>query len=122
MLQTESRVKIVDNTWAKTWLVIRVIKWSSAKFAYVWDKVVIAVKTASTWWQVSKWDVVRAVVVRTAKEIRRSDGTYIRFEDNAVAIIDKEWKPKWKRIFGPVAKELREKGFREVANMAEEII
>jgi len=121
MLQTESRVKIVDNTWAKTWLIIGLIKWN-ASFATVWDKVVIAVKSALPSSTYNKWDVVRAVIVRVAKEIRRKDGSYIRFEDNAVAIIDKEWAAKWKRIFGPVAKELREKGFKNIANMAEEII
>lgn len=122
MIQNESKVKIIDNTWAKTWKVIRILKWSFTNFATVWDKVVIAVKTASPSWQVWKWEVSRAVVVRTRKEIRRPDWTYIRFEDNAVALIDKDWNPKWKRIFWPVAKELRLKWFRPVANIAEEVI
>lgn len=122
MIQNESAVKIVDNTWAKTWKVIRILKWSRARFASVWDKVVIAVKSAATGWQINKWDVAWAVVVRTRKEIWRKDWTYIRFGDNAVAIIDKEGMPKWKRIFGPVARELREKGFYKVATLAEEII
>ena len=123
MIQNESAVRIVDNTWAKTWKVIRVLKWSFPTYATVWDKVVIAVKSAVPGWQVSKWDVVRAVVVRTRKEIKRPDWSYIRFEDNAVALISKEWwDPRWKRIFWPVAKELRTKGFKSIANMAEEII
>jgi large subunit ribosomal protein L14 len=122
MIQNESKVKIADNTWWKIWKVFRVLNWSKWRFARMWDKVVISIKEASTTWQVSKWDVVRAVVVRARKEMKRNDGTYIRFEDNAVAIIDKEGKPKWKRIFWPVARELREKGFKEVANIAEEII
>lgn len=122
MIQNESKVKIVDNSWAKTWKVIRVLKWPFWWFATVWDKVVIAIKTANPIWQIWKWEVSWAVVVRTRKEIRRDDGTYIRFEDNAVALIDKECSPLWKRIFWPVAKELRSKWFRTVANIAEEVI
>lgn len=122
MIQNETAVKIVDNTWAKIWKVIRILKWSRARFATIWDKVVIAIKNAATWGQISKWDVAWAVVVRTRKEIRRKDWTYIRFGDNAVAIIDKEWMPRGKRIFWPVARELREKWFYKVATLAEEII
>lgn len=122
MLQNESLVRIVDNTWAKLWKVIRIIKWSRARFAYLWDKVVLAVKEATPGWQISKWDVVRWVIVRTKKEVWRNDWTYIRFEDNAAAIIDKQWNPKWKRIFWPVGKELRDKWFKALANLAEEVI
>lgn len=122
MIQNESLVKIVDNTWAKSWKVVRILKWSNAKFAYIWDKVVVAVKTAIPGWMIEKWEVVRWVIVRVKKEIWRKDWSYIRFEDNAIALIDKEWNPRWKRIFWPVARELREKWFRSLANMAEEII
>ncbi len=122
MIQNESNVKVADNTWAKTWKVIRIIKSSNSRFAYVWDIVVIAIKSALPSSQIEKWDVSRAVLVRSRKEIGRKDWTYVRFEDNAVALIDKEKAPKWKRIFWPVAKELREKWFRTVANLADEII
>ncbi len=122
MIQNLSKVVIADNTGWKIWQVIRVLNWSNARFARVWDKVVIAVKKALPWGQLEEGDVVWAVVVRTKKEIKRKDWTYVRFSDNAVAIIDKEWNPRGKRIFWPVAREVREKGFRQVANMAEEII
>ncbi len=122
MIQNLSKVVIADNTGGKVWQVIRVLNGSNWRFARVWDKVVIAVKKALPWWQLEEGDVVWAVVVRTRKEIRRKDWTYVRFSDNAVAIIDKEGNPKGKRIFGPVAREVREKWFRQVANMAEEII
>lgn len=122
MLQQESRVIIADNSWWRTGKVIRVLKWSGSKTATVWDRVVIAIKTASPGWAVEKWTVHRAVVVRVRKEIRRQDGTYIRFGDNAVALINKTLDPLGKRIFGPVAWELREKWFKKLATMAEEVI
>ena len=122
MIQNESKVKIIDNTWAKTAKVIRILKWSFTNFATVGDRVVVAIKSAIPGWQVAKWDVSWAVVCRTRKEIKRMDGTYIRFEDNAVALIDKDLKPKGKRIFWPVAKELRTKWFKSIANIAEEVI
>ncbi|MEF2175746.1 MAG: 50S ribosomal protein L14 [Candidatus Absconditabacteria bacterium] len=122
MLQNESLVRIVDNTGAKLGKVIRIIKGSRARFAYLGDKVVLAVKEATPGGQISKGDVVRGVIVRTKKEVGRNDGTYIRFEDNAAAIIDKQGNPKGKRIFGPVGKELRDKGFKALANLAEEVI
>lgn len=122
MIQNESVVNVVDNTWAKLAKVIRVLKWSNGRFATIWDIVVVAILDAAKGWQYDKGDVAWGVVVRTRKENRRPDGTYVRFEDNAIAIIDKEKNPKWKRIFWPVAKELRTKGFRNIANLAEEII
>jgi large subunit ribosomal protein L14 len=122
MIQNESVVNIADNTGAKTWLVIRVLKWSRTRFATVGDKVVVAVKSVASTSNLEKGAVMRWVVVRTRKEIRRPDGSYLRFEDNAIALINKSWDPIGKRIFGPVARELRLKGFRAVANMAEEII
>ncbi len=122
MIQQESKVIVADNSWAKTAKVIRVLKWSRTRFATVGDKVVVAIKTSSPTGQIDKWSVQRWVVVRVKKEIRREDGTYLRFEDNAIALIDKSWAPLWKRIFWPVARELRAKWFRSLATMAEEII
>lgn len=122
MIGQESSVIVADNTWAKTAKVIRVLKWSSARFATVGDKVVVAVKTASASWTIEKGEVCRWVVVRVRKEVKRSDGTYIRFNDNAIALINKTHEPLGKRIFGPVARELREKGFKRLATMAEEIV
>lgn len=122
MIQNESKVKIADNTGWKEGQVIRVLKGSNARFAWVWDIVVIAIKSASTWGQVEKWEVSHAVVVRTRAPIKRADWTTLRFDDNAVALIDAKKVPKGKRIFGPVAKELRDKGFKSVAILAEETI
>lgn len=122
MIQNESKVKIVDNTGGKTWKVIRVLKGHLWKSATVGDVVVIAVKSATPSGQIEKWQVVRAVVVRVTKEVKRTDGSYIRAEDNAVAIVDEEGNPKGKRIFGPVFRELREKGFKPVANLADDVI
>jgi len=121
MIQQESRVVIVDNSWAKTWKVIRVLKWTNSKSASVWDKVVIAIKTTQATSNIDKWSVQRAVVVRVRKEIWRKDGTYIRFSDNAVVLISKTLDPLGKRVFWPVAKEIREK-FRRIATMADEVI
>lgn len=122
MIQNESMVVVADNTGAGRGKVIRILKGSRSRFATVGDKVVIAIKSASPNGQIEKASVQWAVVVRVRKEITRPDGTYIRFDDNAVAIIGKDGAPKGKRIFGPVARELRAKGFRTVANLAEEII
>lgn len=122
MLTNESKVIITDNTWWKIWKIIRVKKWSNARYAEVWDVVVLTVKKASVWWQVKPWDVVWWVVVRTKRNIKRKDWTVVRFEDNAVALINKDWTPRWKRVFWPVAREVREKWFRSLANLAEEII
>lgn len=122
MLNNESLVKIADNTWAKTWKIIRVLKGSKPGAARIGDKVVIAVKTAATGWIVGKSDVSWAVIVRARKEIGRNDGSYIRFWDNAVVLIDKDGNPKGKRIFWPVGKEVRERGFLKVATLADEII
>lgn len=122
MIGQESTVVIADNSGAKTGKVIRVLKGSGSKMATVGDKVVIAIKTASSTGQIEKWSVQWAVVVRVRKEIRREDGTYLRFNDNAVVLINKTKDPIGKRIFWPVARELREKWFRRIATMAEEII
>lgn len=122
MIWNESKVVIADNTGAKVGKIIRVKKWSNARYATVGDVVVLAVKKAIPWSQVEEGDVVWGVVIRTKREIRRKDWTKVRFWDNAVALINKDWEPKWKRIFGPVAREVREKWFRQLANLAEEVI
>lgn len=126
MLKNESVVVVADNTWAKKAKIIRILKGSAGKTATVWDSVVVAVKSAMTNGSVKKWQVTRAVVVRVKKEIPRKDGSYIRFGDNAVILMTKndkwEMSPIGKRIFGPVAKELRELWYRNITNMAEEVL
>ncbi len=122
MIQQESNVIVADNTWAKTAQVIRVLGGSTVKRATVGDVVVVAIKSASPTGQIENASVQWGVVVRTKKELARNDGSYVRFEDNAIAIIGKNFEPIGKRIFGPVAKELRDKGFKKVATIAEEIV
>jgi len=122
MIQQESNVIVADNTGAKTAQVIRVLKWSTWKIATVGDIVVVAIKSATPSGQIAKASVQWWVVVRTRKEIRRPDGTYVRFDDNAIALVGKNKEPLGKRVFGPVARELREKWFKAVAVMAEEIV
>ena len=122
MLQTESEVIVADNTGAKSWQIIRILKGSTAKKATVGDRVVIAIKSVSTSSTFKKGDVARAVIVRTKKGVARKDGSYLKFADNAVAIINKDNEPLGKRIFGPVARELRDTGFKDVATLAEEVI
>ena len=126
MLKVESVVTVADNTWAKKAKIIRILKWSTWSTATVWDSVVVAIKTAMPNGNVKKWQVVKALVVRTKKEVSRKDGTYIRFWDNAVILMTKneKWErnPIWKRIFGPVARELRDLGYKNVTNMAEEVL
>lgn len=126
MIQNESKVIITDNSGAKKGKVIRILKGSNAKSATIGDRVVIAIKEASSTSAVEKGWVSWAVIVRTKKEISRPDGTYIRFSDNAVVLVakDQKWeiKPVGKRVFWPVAKELRDKGFKDIASQAEEVI
>ncbi|MFC2695539.1 MAG: 50S ribosomal protein L14 [Candidatus Absconditicoccaceae bacterium] len=125
MLQQESLVVVADNTQAKKAKIIRVLKGSYGRIAHVGDRVVVAIKDAAPTASVKKGQVVQAVVVRTKKEIARKDGTYIRFADNAVVLLTKDAKgnmnPIGKRVFGPVARELREK-YRPITNMAEEVL
>ncbi len=121
MIQHETRVLVADNSGAKEALVFGIIKGNS-KSATVWDVVMVAIKKVLPNGALKKWDVSRAVIVRTVKEIRRKDGTYLRFWDNAVALISKEGKPLGKRIFWPVARELREKWYKDIASLAEEVI
>jgi large subunit ribosomal protein L14 len=123
MIQTETRLKIADNTGAREISVIRVLGGSVRKYGRVGDIVVASVKTAAPHGSVKKKEVIRAVVVRTAKEWRREDGSYIRFDDNAAVILDTDLKnPKGTRIFGPVARELREKGFMKIVSLAPEVL
>jgi large subunit ribosomal protein L14 len=123
MIQQESRLRVADNTGAREVLVIRVLGGSRRKFGSVGDMIIATVKAATPQGSVKKGDIVRAVVVRTAKEYRRQDGSYIRFDDNAAVILDGQTKnPKGTRIFGPVARELREKGFMKIVSLAPETL
>lgn len=123
MIQQESRLKVADNTGAREILVIHVMGGSSRRYGAVGDIVVGAVKVATPHGAVKKSDIVRAVVVRCAKEWRRDDGSYIRFDDNAAVILDTDGKnPKGTRIFGPVARELRERGFMKIVSLAPEVL
>jgi len=122
MIQQESMVKVADNSGAKTGLVIRVLGGTRRRYAGLGDIVIIAVKTALPNGTVKKSDVARAVVVRTVKETRRKDGTYIRFDENAVVIITDAGEPKATRIFGPVARELREKKYMKIVSLAPEVL
>ena len=122
MIQQETRCKVADNTGAKEVLCIRVLGGSARRYAGVGDVIVGTVKDALPGGAVKKGDVVRAVVVRTAKERRRPDGSYIRFDDNAVVIINEQKNPRGTRIFGPVARELREKKFMKIISLAPEVL
>ena len=122
MIQQETRLKVADNTGAKEILVIRVLGGSRQRYARVGDVVIATVKKAVPGGAVSKGDVVRAVVVRTRKEHRRPDGSYIRFDDNAAVIINEQGNPRGTRIFGPVARELRDKNFMKIVSLAPEVL
>lgn len=122
MLQQESRLKVADNTGAREILVIRVLGGSKRRYARVGDVVVATVKQAIPNSPVKKGEVVKAVVVRTRKEIRRPDGSYIRFDDNAAVLINEQMNPRGTRIFGPVARELREKQFMKIVSLAPEVL
>ena len=122
MIQQESVVKVADNSGAKKALVIRVLGGTRRRYAGLGDKVVVAVKDALPNGTVKKSDVARAVVVRTVKETRRKDGSYIKFDENAVVIIDDKGEPKATRIFGPVARERREKRYMKIVSLAPEVI
>ena len=122
MIQTESRLSVADNSWAKEVLCIKVLWGSHRRYASVGDVIVCTVKKADPNGQVKKKKVVKAVVVRTAKEIRRKDWSYIRFDDNSCVIIDDNNIPRWTRIFGPVARELRAKGYQKIVSLAPEVL
>ena len=122
MIQQESVLRIADNTGAKAALCIRVLGGSGRRYARVGDLIVATVKDAIPNAGIKKGTVVRAVVVRTRKEIRRRDGTYIRFDDNAAVIVDENGEPKGTRIFGPVGRELREKKYMKIVSLAPEVL
>jgi large subunit ribosomal protein L14 len=122
MIQQESRLKVADNSGAREVLCIRVLGGSTRRYAGIGDVIVCAVKDAIPNGTVKKGEVVKAVVVRTRKAARRADGTYIRFDDNACVIIDANRQPRGTRIFGPVARELREKRFMRIVSLAPEVL
>jgi large subunit ribosomal protein L14 len=122
MIQQESRLGVADNSGAKEVLVIRVLGGTRKKYASIGDKVVVTVKAALSSSSMKKGTVSKAVIVRTKKEIRRKDGSYIRFEDNAVVLLNNQDEPRGTRIFGPVARELREKQFMKIVSLAPEVI
>lgn len=122
MIQQETRLTVADNTGAKSLLAFKVLGGSGKKFAGVGDLVVCSVKSAIPGGSVKKGDVVRAVIVRTKKEFRRPDGSYIRFDENSAVILDEKGELRGTRIFGPVARELREKGYMKIISLAPEVL
>ncbi len=122
MVQQESVLKIADNTGARKALVIRVLGGSRRRYARLGDIVVVTIKDALPTGQVKKGDVVKAVIVRTVKETRRRDGSYIRFDENAAVLINDAREPRGTRIFGPVGRELREKRFMKIVSLAPEVL
>lgn len=122
MLQQESRALVADNSGAKEVLVIRVLGGTGRRYAHIGDKVIVSIKSAIPSGNVKKGTVSRAVVVRTRKETRRADGSYIRFDDNAVVLLTATDEMRGTRIFGPVARELREKKFMKIVSLAPEVL
>lgn len=122
MVQQESRLKVADNSGAKEVLCIRVLGGTGKRYAYIGDTIIVSIKSAISSSSVKKGTVSKAVVVRTKKEIRRKDGSYVRFEDNAAVLLNDNNEPKGTRIFGPVARELREKQFMKIVYLAPEVL
>ena len=122
MIQQESRLKVADNTGAKELLTIRVLGGSKRRYAGLGDTIVATVKDAIPGGNVKKGDVVKAVIVRTKKEVRRPDGSYIKFDENAAVILKADGDPRGTRIFGPVGRELRDKKFMKIVSLAPEVI
>ncbi len=122
MIQQESILNVADNSGAKSVLCIKVLGHSKMRYAKVGDIIVCSVKKANTTGQVKKGDVVKAVVVRTVRQITRTDGTVLRFDDNAVVLINPDQNPRGTRIFGPVPRELRDKGFLKIVSLAPEVV
>jgi large subunit ribosomal protein L14 len=122
MIQQESRLSVADNSGAKEVLCIRVLGGTGKRYASVGDKIIVTVKSAMSSSNLKKGTVSRAVVVRVKKEIRRKDGSYIRFEDNAAVLLTPNDEPRGTRIFGPVARELREKQFMKIVSLAPEVL
>jgi large subunit ribosomal protein L14 len=122
MIQQESRLNVADNSGAKEVLCIRVLGGTGKRYASVGDKIVVSVKSALSSSNLKKGTVSKAVIVRTKKEVRRKDGSYIRFEDNAAVLLSQNDEPRGTRIFGPVARELREKQFMKIVSLAPEVL
>jgi len=122
MIQAETRLKVADNSGARKLLCIKVLGGSKRRYAYVGDEIICTVKEALPNGAVKKSEVVRAVVVRTKKEVRRPDGSYIKFDENAAVVIDDQGSPRGTRIFGPVARELREKRYMKIVSLAPEVL
>ncbi len=122
MIQVQTRLKIADNTGAKIILCIRIMRSSYRRYASVGDVIMGVVKDATPHMTVKDAEIVTAVVVRTNKSLRRSDGSYVRFDDNAAVIIEKDGNPRGTRVFGPVARELREKNFMKIISLAPEVV
>jgi large subunit ribosomal protein L14 len=122
MIQQETRLKVADNTGGKEIMCIRVLGGSTRRYGGVGDVIMASVKSAAPGGAVHKGDVVRAVIVRTTKEVHRPDGSFIKFDDNAAVILDQGRNPKGTRIFGPVARELREQGFMKIVSLAPEVL
>jgi len=120
MIQEETRVNVADNTGAKSILAFRVLGGTKKRYASVGDVIVASIKSAIPGGTVKKGEVVRAVIVRTKKEIKRADGSYIRFDENSAVLLDEKNEPRGTRIFGPVARELREKGYMKIISIASE--
>jgi large subunit ribosomal protein L14 len=122
MIQTETRLKVADNSGAKSLLCIRVLGGSKRRYASVGDVIIVSIKEAIPNSKVKKGDVMRAVIVRTSKEIPRPDGSYIKFDDNSAVLINNQNEPVGTRIFGPVARELRAKNFMKIISLAPEVL
>ncbi|MEM7549223.1 MAG: 50S ribosomal protein L14 [Bacteroidota bacterium] len=122
MIQQESRLNVADNSGAKELLCIRVLGGTKKRYASIGDKIVVSVKSALSSSSLKKGTVSKAVIVRTKKEVRRKDGSYIRFEDNAAVLLTQNDEPRGTRIFGPVARELREKQFMKIVSLAPEVL
>ena len=122
MIQPQTRLKVADNTGAKEIMCIKVLGGSKRRYASVGDIIVASVKTATPGGTVKKGDVVKAVIVRTTKPIKRADGSYVRFDENAAVIIRDDGNPKGTRIFGPIARELRDKDYMKILSLAPEVL
>ena len=122
MLQAESKLKVADNTGAKIVKCIKVLGGSRRRYARIGDEIVVSVKQAQPHGMVKKGDVLKAVIVRQRKEIRRTDGTYVRFDENACVIVEKNGEPRGTRIFGPIAREIKQRGYNKIASLAPEVL
>tara|TARA_Y100000590_G_scaffold470709_1_gene668120 strand:+ start:4079 stop:4447 length:369 start_codon:yes stop_codon:yes gene_type:complete len=122
MIQQESKLKVADNTGAKVIQCIKVVGGTGSRYAHVGDIIIVSVKKAIPGGVVKKGEISKAVIVRAKKEVRRRDGSYIRFDENAAVLIDNQQEPKGTRVFGPVARELREKRFMKILSLAPEVL